>query len=446
MREAGVLRYSASSTERRWLSRRPMAAFEMATRGVVFPKGWAWLVFMAAVVTASLVSPVGAAPQEDPRAAREAARARRTQLARELDTARASESQLADAAEALKESVRSQAAAVEAARQAVSAASAELAQATTDLERTRAAIRQLRSVVVDRAVSAYMSPGSIEAMGFDDTTDLAATTRREVLLSSVAANDENVVDLLNAAEEDHDLARAAADDARRRAAARRAETERRLAQLEKDRADADRLVDAVSARTQELLAEIDAQARSEAELTRVINERAAQQEQARLRAQRDERDRQQREQRERRPPQAPPTTTRPGPSRDEGDASKSSSDRCIWPTKGRVTSEFGTRSGRLHAGIDIGAPTGTPIWAAKEGTVIFAGQQSGYGNVVVIDHGGGMTTLYAHQSRLATTRGAAVGQGSTIGYVGNTGRSTGPHLHFETRYEGSPRNPRNCLS
>ena len=117
---------------------------------------------------------------------------------------------------------------------------------------------------------------------------------------------------------------------------------------------------------------------------------------------------------------------------------------CIWPTRGSVTSEFGSRWGRLHAGIDIAAPVGTPIYAARAGTVLVAGTQSGYGTTVVVDHGD-MDTLYGHQSRLAVRAGASVDQGQLIGYVGNTGQSTGPHLHFETRYGGSPRNPRPCL-
>ena len=112
--------------------------------------------------------------------------------------------------------------------------------------------------------------------------------------------------------------------------------------------------------------------------------------------------------------------------------------------RGVVTSEYGSRWGRLHAGIDIAAPTGTPIYAAKAGTVLVASAQGGYGLAVVIDHGD-MTTLYGHQSRIAVGVGARVGQGALIGYVGNTGNSTGPHLHFETRYGGSPLNPRPCL-
>jgi murein DD-endopeptidase MepM/ murein hydrolase activator NlpD len=117
----------------------------------------------------------------------------------------------------------------------------------------------------------------------------------------------------------------------------------------------------------------------------------------------------------------------------------------IWPVGGPVTSGFGMRWGRMHQGIDIGAGYGAPIHAAKAGTVIFVGQMSGYGNVVIIDHGGGFSTLYAHQSQLAASDGASVGQGDVVGYIGSTGHSTGPHLHFETRVNGSPQNPRNYL-
>jgi len=112
-----------------------------------------------------------------------------------------------------------------------------------------------------------------------------------------------------------------------------------------------------------------------------------------------------------------------------------------WPTTGTVTSGFGYRWGRLHAGIDIGAPIGTPINAAKGGVVSYAGVMSGYGNITVIDHGGGMTTRYAHQNQLAASVGQTVRVGDRIGYVGNTGNSTGPHLHFEVRINDNPQNP-----
>jgi murein DD-endopeptidase MepM/ murein hydrolase activator NlpD len=122
-----------------------------------------------------------------------------------------------------------------------------------------------------------------------------------------------------------------------------------------------------------------------------------------------------------------------------GDSTPSSSG-LIWPVSGTVTSGFGTRWGRLHAGIDISAPTGSAVRAAAGGRVIYAGSMGGYGNIVVIDHGGGLATAYAHLSAI-WAGGGSVGQGQGIGAVGCTGSCTGPHLHFEVRVNGSPVNP-----
>jgi murein DD-endopeptidase MepM/ murein hydrolase activator NlpD len=113
----------------------------------------------------------------------------------------------------------------------------------------------------------------------------------------------------------------------------------------------------------------------------------------------------------------------------------------IWPVSGPITSPFGMRWGTLHPGIDIGVPTGTPIHAAASGKVIWCGWMSGYGNLVMIDHGGGLASLYGHQSRIAASCGENVSQGQLIGYVGCTGFCTGPHLHFEIRLNGSPVDP-----
>jgi murein DD-endopeptidase MepM/ murein hydrolase activator NlpD len=113
----------------------------------------------------------------------------------------------------------------------------------------------------------------------------------------------------------------------------------------------------------------------------------------------------------------------------------------IWPVSGPVVSPFGYRWGRLHAGIDIAVPYGTPIHAAAAGTIVLAGWVSGYGNYTCIDHGGGMATCYAHQSSYAVSQGAAVSQGEVIGYVGCTGHCFGPHLHFEVRINGAPVDP-----
>jgi murein DD-endopeptidase MepM/ murein hydrolase activator NlpD len=119
----------------------------------------------------------------------------------------------------------------------------------------------------------------------------------------------------------------------------------------------------------------------------------------------------------------------------------------IFPTPGRITSGFGYRvhpiygSGRMHTGIDISAPYGQPIFAAGDGIVSMASYYGGYGNAVIILHGGGLSTLYGHQSRLAVSPGQAVSRGQIIGYVGSTGASTGNHLHFEVMVGGSKVNP-----
>jgi murein DD-endopeptidase MepM/ murein hydrolase activator NlpD len=117
----------------------------------------------------------------------------------------------------------------------------------------------------------------------------------------------------------------------------------------------------------------------------------------------------------------------------------------IWPINGPLTSPFGPRWGRLHAGIDIAAPSGTPIRAADAGQVTMAEFYGGYGNYTCIDHGGGLSSCYAHQVRLGITSGATVEQGEVMGYVGNTGASFGDHLHFEVRVNGTPVDPMGYL-
>jgi murein DD-endopeptidase MepM/ murein hydrolase activator NlpD len=113
----------------------------------------------------------------------------------------------------------------------------------------------------------------------------------------------------------------------------------------------------------------------------------------------------------------------------------------VWPVSGPMTSPFGWRWGRMHEGIDIGVASGTPIRAAASGSVIWCGWNGGYGNLVVIDHGGGIATAYAHQSSIAVSCGQSVSQGQVIGYIGSTGHSTGPHLHFEVRVNGGGVDP-----
>jgi murein DD-endopeptidase MepM/ murein hydrolase activator NlpD len=116
----------------------------------------------------------------------------------------------------------------------------------------------------------------------------------------------------------------------------------------------------------------------------------------------------------------------------------------IWPVNGPVVSPFGQRWGRLHAGVDIAVPSGTPIRAAKGGVIALAAPYGGYGNYTCINHGGGLSTCYAHQSSFAITSGS-VSQGEVIGYVGCTGSCFGDHLHFEVRVNGTPVDPMGYL-
>lgn len=116
-----------------------------------------------------------------------------------------------------------------------------------------------------------------------------------------------------------------------------------------------------------------------------------------------------------------------------------------WPAGGRISSSYGYRGGEFHGGIDIAAGTGSPVCAAAGGRVVFAGWAGGYGKSVIIDHGNGLATRYAHLSRIYVSAGETVSRGETIGAVGSTGRATGPHLHFEVMVNGGRTNPYNYL-
>lgn len=120
--------------------------------------------------------------------------------------------------------------------------------------------------------------------------------------------------------------------------------------------------------------------------------------------------------------------------------------RFVWPTVGEFSSAYGYRWGRIHAGIDIANDIGTSIRAARAGRVSSAGWQSGYGYTIVIDHSNGYSTLYAHLNDFAISQGQYVQTGQMIGYMGSTGNSTGPHLHFEVRVNDKPVNPMSFLN
>jgi lipoprotein NlpD len=135
------------------------------------------------------------------------------------------------------------------------------------------------------------------------------------------------------------------------------------------------------------------------------------------------------------PTRAPVSSAQPAPATARG------APPLAWPLRGVLYGRYGVRAGKRHDGIDIAAPEGTPVVAAAAGIVIFAGEQPGYGAILIVKHEGGLVTLYAHNSRLLVDEGARVKRGDAIARVGQTGRTTGPHLHFEVRDGTRPRNP-----
>ena len=139
--------------------------------------------------------------------------------------------------------------------------------------------------------------------------------------------------------------------------------------------------------------------------------------------------------------------TEPAPTEPQEDTPPA--DALIWPVTGRITSPFGPRTifggEDFHRGLDIAVPLGTPIAAAAGGQVIWSGEKGSYGNLIQIDHGNGCVTYYAHCSELQAAVGDWVAQGQTIALVGSTGRSTGPHCHFEVLWQGERLDPQNCL-
>jgi murein DD-endopeptidase MepM/ murein hydrolase activator NlpD len=348
--------------------------------------------FFSAFVLATLLAVVGAAP---------AYASRDAQKPSEM-----SDAQLAQAVKTLDAQVQQTDLRTQSARQSVKSARIAQGLAESRLHIAESALARVRAQLVARALAEYKQQGGFgNALGTNG--DISEAVRRQALLDHVTKVDNDVLDQLHATRQDLERQRAFAQRAKQVALARERVVEDRLRQLVRDRASRGRLNAALEKRIAEVQAEAIAIAGDDTEVRRILGA---------------------------------------SPSPTGGTVvGKTSKYGLQWPLRGRLTSGFGRRWGRLHAGIDIAAPKGTPIHAAKAGTVVFAGQMHGYGNVVIIDHGGGLSTLYGHQSRLGSRRGQHVAQGQVIGYVGSTGHSTGNHCHFETRINGRPQNPRNFL-
>ena len=361
-------------------------------------------------VIAVMLSNATAANADDPGAQRDKTKARQSQVQGQLNLAVASDATVEAQLKQLTAAVAAQQNLVDDARNAQAAADTALRNATRQLAEVSSRLDQTRQQLKNVAVRAYMGPApSMTPGGVADINDLVY---RQEFLSVASLNQGDVVDAYRQAQRDRSEARTVMQHGSDVAAARAKAAADRGAQLaaaQHAQAAADT---ELKKRIADLRRESTDLAAQESGIEALISARAAQNQTA---------------------------ASAPLP----GSALSVSGAGLIWPLQGPVTSEFGPRWGGFHPGIDIAPPFGTPIHAARNGVVIFAGGEGGYGNFVLIDHGGGLVTGYAHQSRLAVTQGQSVTQGEVIGYEGSTGDSTGPHLHFEVRVNESPQNPRN---
>ena len=332
-----------------------------------------------------------------------------------IDDLKASDAQLVQAIGTLNQQVSGQQAELDSANQALNAANQTVNNDDAAIGVTQQRIDGLKGVAQARAVEDYMAPRDdmmtklLSSKGFDDAS------RANELLDEINDNDFNALDELKAAKTDLSHQRKAADDARTTATSRRLNAQKQLDSLNSTLADKTKLDQSLQARISADAGEDSASAQGQAA-------------------------------------SAAGRASRGGDGTD--DDTRVSAAGLQWPIHGNhaVTSPFGERWGRMHEGIDIGAPNGTPVYAAKSGTVTYAGTASGYGDYICINHGDGFSTCYAHEGSIGVKVGQQVNQGDKLGSVGTTGDATGPNLHFETCtngvpacFDGSFKNPMNYL-
>ena len=350
---------------------------------------------------------------------------KRQQIQKDLDLAKASNATLEAEVSRLNKAVSAEQAKLASARQAEAAAKAETDKATRNLADLQAKSDVAKDQLAARAVQAYTQPS--RAGGFFTMTGAATindAVQRQTMVDVVQGRTVDAIGALRAAKEDEAAAHVQLIQAQQVAA-------------DRTKAETVQLASVVTSQQAAQSAQDEMQKRIAA-LTEESRQLAAQDAaiQALIQAQ---------------PPTPPaaPVATIPasGGAAAKATTPKASASGFIWPISGVVTSEFGPRWGGFHPGIDIAGPNGGAIAAAMSGSVIYAQwNDGGYGNMTIIDHGGGYATAYAHQSKLGVSVGQHVTQGQVIGYEGSTGFSTGPHLHFEIRVDGSAQNPRNFLS
>jgi len=389
----------------------------------------------------AMVTPVGAEDEIDGlRAQREELAREAADVAIEIDRLGADDQAVVDALADLDAYIVLQQNRIEAAEIAIAEAEADAVAARHEAELLGIEAEAIRERMRQRAIDAFIQPREeiVSQLASDDLTE---TVVKRFLLDTVVGSEIDLVDDFREAESKREALRREALGAAEAAEAERGRQAERLEELETARIEAEAIREEIQGRIDEwegVSAEIDAADRAIEREIRGIEEDRRRAEEAARRAVA-EAARRQAEEAARRAAEAAGADL---PDIDFGDFSLTQ-----WPASGAITSVFGPRihpifgSVRNHNGLDIDGDTGDPVVAALSGVVITAGTRSGYGNTVVVSHGGGFTTLYAHMSSISVSAGQDVSSGDRLGAVGSTGWSTGPHLHFEVRYNALAVNP-----
>jgi murein DD-endopeptidase MepM/ murein hydrolase activator NlpD len=389
----------------------------------------------AASVAAPSTTTPGGSIDDKLKSAREQvaeASADEARLLEQIDASAARKKDLDKTVSSLDAQVRSVQSEVDAAQSRLSAVEAEEAKAEQRLTETQAQLSEAKNQLAQQAIAAYT--GQTEAIQFLDVTlkarDIGELIAKREYIKAVTTSQRELIALherlrneVEDRRQDLKKARTSAEEQRDVVASKRSSLQTQLdtqalaqSKVQAEIAEGGRLRDEALSRKKEFQAEVDALERESQEIAATLRAR--------------------------------------GSSGGGGDspATPSGSGRLVAPIPGApIVSGFGPRvhpiygDVRVHTGIDYAASEGTAIHAAGDGIVIMAGSYGGYGNATIIDHGGGLATLYGHQSSIGVSEGEHVSQGQVIGRVGCTGACTGPHLHFEVRVNGTPVNPLSYL-
>ncbi len=404
------------------------------------------------VALALLAGVVPAAAQTediaDAKERREQTRAEAADAANDLDPLLARDAELEAAVQALQLHVETQQAKLDSIQQSLAVSRSEAQTAADRVFNMELEIGGLRGRLLATAIEAYVTPTDRRVDTLFSSDDITTAAHKRALLDTIATTEVDLIDRLRAAEDGlADLSQEAADAVARVEDEEAAEASQ-LEVLNEALKSEQALKDALGVRIADFRSEIDGLEADEARLTQLITSLIADEE-ARIAAEIEAKRRAEEQRRlaaeaaaaaeaakQAPPPAVPAPAPLPAPSTSGG---------LIWPAGGIVTSPYGPRWGRMHSGIDIAAQAGSSVVAAQGGTVVTAESYGGYGNMVVIDHGSGFTTLYAHLGQISVTAGQTVGQGTQVGLMGCSGSCTGPHVHFETRVNGSAQDPRSYI-